>query len=246
MSWQLTDSEGRAIPLQVESRTVRAPQELPASPWQFPDPRRFDAQGCVGEGADFAPATIAAAYRQGIFPWPHDDHEFAWFSPHPRAVIPLDGLHVSRRLGRVLRSGKFRLTVDAAFERVMRACSSSHADGTWITEGLIQGYVELHHLGWAHSVETWDADGELAGGLYGVGVGAMFGAESMFHRVTDASKAAMAGLLQHAHAIGLELIDVQVLNDHTERMGAVDISRDKYLSRLAQTLKHSARWFEPG
>ncbi len=157
----------------------------------------------------------------------------------------MDGLHVSRRLGRTLRSGRFRFTVDAAFEQVMRACAEEREDGTWITPSLIEGYVELHRLGWAHSVEAWSQDGSLAGGLYGVAVGSMFGAESMFHRETDASKGAMVALLQHSATIGVELIDVQVLTEHTERMGAVEISRVEYLRRLAAATVKPAYWYRP-
>lgn len=238
----LSDSHGRPIELEIEVCTAREPQELPPCPWQFPDPRSTDERGFVGFGADFAPATIVAAYHAGIFPWPHSEAEYAWFSPDPRAVIPLDGLHISERLGRTLRSSRFRFTVDAAFGRVMRSCAAGRAEGTWITDALVEGYCQLHALGWAHSVEVWSADGRLAGGLYGVGAGAMFGAESMFHRQTDASKAAMAALVQHAASIGLELLDIQVLTDHTERMGAVEISRADYLWRLGAAVKKKVDW----
>jgi leucyl/phenylalanyl-tRNA--protein transferase len=132
--------------------------------------------------------------------------------------------------------------VDAAFGEVMRQCAARRAEGTWITPSLIGGYVALHELGWAHSVEVWAADGSLAGGLYGVAVGAMFGAESMFHLRNDASKVAMAALVQHAHSIGVELIDIQVLTEHTERMGGVEISRDEYLWRLRVALEREAAW----
>ncbi len=202
-----------------------------------------DSHGCIGAGADFAPSTIVAAYRRGIFPWPHEDAEFLWFSPDPRAIIPLDGLHVSTRLGRTVRSGRFRVTVDAAFETVMRECAERPGEGTWITSDLVRGYVELNRLGWAHSFEVWDGDGALAGGLYGVGVGAMFGAESMFHRVRDASKVAMVAMVQHARAIGVELIDIQVLTPHTRAMGGVEIPRRDYLEYLGAALDRRAVWF---
>ncbi|MGE3077161.1 MAG: leucyl/phenylalanyl-tRNA--protein transferase [Dehalococcoidia bacterium] len=196
----------------------------------------------IGEGADFAPATILAAYRRGIFPWPHGSTEYLWFSPNPRAIIPLEGLVVSRRLGRTIRSGRFRVTVDAAFEAVMEACSEGRDDGTWITPALIEGYCELHRMGWAHSFEVWNRDSELVGGLYGIGIGAMFGAESMFSRERDASKVAMVGLVQQARRIGVELIDIQVLTEHTERMGAVEIARDAYLRRLGEAIGKAVEW----
>lgn len=238
----LCDSGGRPAPVTIEVRTPCDPQPLPACPWGFPDPRREPAHGLLAEGADFEPSTIVAAYTTGIFPWPHEDSEYLWFSPDPRAIVPLDGLHVSRRLGRTIRSGKFTVTVDAAFEDVMRACAVRPGDGTWITPALIAGYTALHRLGWAHSVEVWNSTGELAGGLYGVGVGAMFGAESMFHRERDASKVAMVALVQHCRRIGVELIDVQVLTDHTASMGAVEIRRDEYLERLQRGVESSADW----
>ena len=182
------------------------------------------------------------AYEAGIFPWPHPDSERLWFSPNPRAIIPVDGLKVSRRLGRTIRASGLRATIDAAFERVMRECAEGRPEGTWITPGLLAGYIELNRLGWAHSVEVWDSDGSLAGGLYGVGVGAMFGAESMFHRQRDASKVAMVALLQHAQRIGLELLDIQVLTGHTESMGGVEIGRDEYLARLARVRDKACPW----
>lgn len=242
VSHVLHDSHGRPLELEIDVHTARSPQELPPCPWQFPDPRGTNEIGFIGFGADFAPATIVAAYRGGIFPWPHSEAEFAWFSPDPRAVIPIDGLRISQRLGRTLRSGRFRYTVDAAFGRVMRSCAAGRPEGTWITDALVEGYCQLHALGWAHSVEVWSADGRLAGGLYGVAVGGMFGAESMFHRQTDASKAAMAALVQHAAQVGVELVDVQVLTDHTARMGAVEIPRAEYLRRLEAAAGRQVDW----
>lgn len=246
MEYALLDSSGRPASVELEVRTERGPQPLTPCPWQFPDPRAFPGDGCVGEGADFAPATIVAAYRRGIFPWPHPRDEYLWFSPDPRAILPVGGLHVSARLGRTVRQGRYRATVDGAFERVMRSCAKKREDGTWITEALIDGYTRLHGAGWAHSIEVWDAAGELAGGLYGVAAGAMFGAESMFHRQRDASKVAMVALMQHAAAIGVRLVDVQVLTPHTERMGAIEIPRGRYLDLLGDALRHEAGWFKPG
>ena len=226
----------------IDASATRAPMAVPVSPWQFPDPRRADDHGLIGAGGDFEPPTVLTAYRHGIFPWPHPESEFVWFSPNPRAILPLDGIRISRRLGRTIRSGRFQVTVDAAFDVVMSECSMERPEGTWITDALRAGYGELHRLGWAHSFEVWDRDGSLVGGLYGVSIGTMFGAESMFHRVPDASKVAMVSLVQHARAIGIELIDVQVLTAHTERMGAVEIPRDDYLSRVNAAVRRGARW----
>lgn len=197
----------------------------------------------VGAGGDFEPETIVGAYRAGAFPWPHDGVDHLWFSPTPRAILPLDGLHISRRLRRTLRSARFRVTIDAAFSQVILRCAVRE-EGTWITPAIITAYCRLHELGWAHSFEVWTGDGTLAGGLYGVAVGAMFGAESMFHSVTDASKVAMVALMEHAALIGLELVDVQVLTEHTQRMGAIEISRAEYLRRLNVALSHQAKWWQ--
>jgi leucyl/phenylalanyl-tRNA--protein transferase len=201
----------------------------------FPDPSAFDHPRPLLSGADFEPATIIAAYRAGWFPWPHEDEEYLWCSPDPRTLILPGGLHVSRRLRRTLRQGRFTTSRDRAFEAVIRACAVRN-EGTWITEALIAAYVELHRLGWGHSIEVWDADGALAGGLYGLRVGAMFGAESMFHRATDASKVAMAAMMDWVAVEGIAFVDVQMLTGHLERMGAVEVSRDDYLTRLAAAL----------
>lgn len=231
--------------ISIDVYTASPPVPLGPCPYLFPDPREADARGLVATGGDFEPATIVAAYTAGAFPWPSGKEELQWFSPDPRAVIERDGLHVSRRLARTVRTGRLRATVDLAFPKVMAACAVRPGQGTWITTNLFHAYVRLHELGWAHSVEIWDAEGRLAGGLYGVGVGAMFGAESMFHNVRDASKVAMAALMQHARAIGLQFIDIQVSTGHTLSMGAIEISRRDYLRRLAAALEGpSARWYQ--
>ena len=217
----------------IEVRTAAAPVSLPPAPYAFAD-MEPDETGLVGHGADFEPGTIIAAYRAGCFPWPHPSYERLWFSPDPRTVIPAGGLHISRRLARTIRSGGFRVTVDGAFREVIRACSVARPEGTWITPGLMAAYLRLHELGWAHSVEAWTAEGELAGGLYGIRVGRMFGAESMFHRVRDGSKVALAGFMQWCEAEGIELVDIQVLTEHTASLGAVEIPRAEYLRRLAR------------
>lgn len=227
--------------IELEIHTQTAPRPLPVPRFSFPDGRQADSQGLVGYGADFEPETVISAYVRGIFPWPHDDAELLWFSPDPRTILPIGGLHVSRRLARTIRSGRFRVTLDAAFEEVMTGCTDRE-EGTWITPGLVAGYVRLHELGRAHSFEVWTRDGELAGGLYGVAIGTMFGAESMFHRVPDASKVAMVAMMEHAERIGLTLIDIQVLTEHTERMGGVEISRDEYFRLLREARQREADW----
>lgn len=243
MAEPLRDSAGRAVELTIDSGTPCRPAPVPLCQWEFPDVRTAPPDGLVAAGADFHPATIAGAYMAGIFPWPHPGDEYLWFSPDPRAILPVDGLVISQRLGRTVRSGRFRVSIDRAFEEVMQGCADRPDEGTWITPALVAGYRALHRLGWAHSVEVWGEDGALAGGLYGVGVGAMFGAESMFHRQTDASKVAMVALVQHARAIGIELIDIQVLTPHTQSMGGVEVRREDYLTLLRRALLHEARWY---
>ena len=217
----------------------KRPEPLGPCRYEFRVPRK--GQSLVGSGGDFAPETIIGAYRSGAFPWPQDGIDELWFSPSERAVLPVDGLHISRRLRRTLRSGRFSVSLDAAFEAVIRCCAERE-EGTWITPTIVAAYCRLHELGWAHSFEVWDSDGALVGGLYGVAVGAMFGAESMFHRASDASKVAMVALTEHARRIGVELIDIQVLTEHTERMGAVVVPRTTYLERLARALTQSVDW----
>jgi leucyl/phenylalanyl-tRNA--protein transferase len=212
-----------------------APARLPACRFRFPDPALADAEGLVAHGGDLEPSTLVAAYRQGIFPWPYDEASLLWWSPDPRALLPLDGLHVSRRLARTLRSGRFRVTVNAAFTAVIDGCAAR--DETWITPALRAAYVRLHALGWAHSMEVWSAGGGLAGGLYGVAVGGLFAAESMFHRERDASKAAVVALVQHARRVGITLLDVQIPSPHLASMGARAIPRREYLALLAMALE---------
>lgn len=203
----------------------------PASPPHFPDPTAADAEGLVAVGGDLSPARLRAAYRAGIFPWFDDRVLPLWWSPDPRAVITGNSLHVARRLARTLRSGRFRVTWDVDFAGVMRACGENRDEGTWITTDMLRAYCELHRLGDAHSVEAWMGD-ELAGGIYGVHVGGVFCAESMFHRRSDASKVALVALARRLFAAGVELIEVQFKTPHLASLGAVEWTRQTYLARL--------------
>ena len=214
------------------------PVEPPATEVRFPDPRRV-RRDVIAVGTDFRPGTLLSAYRMGIFPWPQasrdGDELVAWFSPDPRALLPLESLHWSRSLRRTLRHHPYRITVDTAFRETMIACGSEREEGTWITPEVVAGYTQLHALGWTHSLEVWDGE-ELVGGIYGVAIGASFAAESMFHRVTDASKIAFATLAERLRDAGYLLFDAQVMNPHLESLGCIDVRRDVYLDRLARAI----------
>jgi leucyl/phenylalanyl-tRNA---protein transferase len=215
------------------------PAPLPPCRFEFPDPSRAEPEGLLAEGGDLEPSTLIAAYRRGIFPWPYEEHELLWWSPDPRAIVPLDGLHVSRSLARLLRRARFRVTLNAAFAQVIAGCADR--EETWITPRLGEAYVRLHALGWAHSVEVWSPDGALAGGLYGVAIGGLFSAESMFHRARDASKVALVALVAHARRVGLSLLDVQVPSPHLTSLGAVTLARRDYLARVAEAVRRRVR-----
>jgi leucyl/phenylalanyl-tRNA--protein transferase len=200
----------------------------------FPDPARADPEGLVFVGGDLSPRRLLTAYRQGIFPYYDRSTPILWWSPDPRAIFELDGLHVSRRLARTLRSGKHFVTFDKAFAQVIRACAQ-RSEGTWLTAEMIAAYIELHRLGHAHSVEVWQ-EGALAGGVYGVALGGAFAGESMFTRRRDGSKVALVHLMDHLRQRGYTLFDVQYLNNHTASLGAIEIPRRRYLARLKEAL----------
>ena len=186
----------------------------------------------VGFGADLRPATLVDAYRRGIFPWPHPGVALPWFSPDPRAVLPLDSMRISRSLRQRLRRCGWETTVDAAFETVVVACANRPAgEGTWIDRAMRGAYIRLWRLGWAHSVEVWDG-GDLIGGLYGVAVGGCFTGESMFHHATDASKVALVDLVERWREAGGAFVDVQLPTEHLTSLGAVEVPREEYLARL--------------
>jgi leucyl/phenylalanyl-tRNA--protein transferase len=201
----------------------------------FLDPERADSDGLVAIGGDLRPPLLLDAYRRGIFPWFDEDSPILWWSPDPRAIFELDGLHVSRRLARTVRSGRFTATVDLAFAEVILGCAHRPGDGVWITKDMIDAYTRLHEMGHAHSVEVWH-DGRLAGGVYGVTIGGLFAGESMFTRVRDASKVALVHLMERLRQRGFQLFDVQFLNEHTTRLGAIEIPRREYLTRLRKTV----------
>jgi leucyl/phenylalanyl-tRNA--protein transferase len=204
--------------------------------WRLADPEFADADGLVGVGGDLRPERLLEAYCRGIFPFFDETSPILWWSPDPRAIFEMDGLYVSRRLARTIRSGRFEVSLDHDFAGVIRACARGEGEGVWITQDMIAAYTDLHHLGHAHSVEVWH-EGELAGGVYGVAIGGLFAGESMFTQVTDASKVGLAHLMDHLRGRGFVLFDVQFLNAHTASLGAVEIPRREYLSRLRKAIR---------
>lgn len=220
------------------------PVEPPPCVWALPDPLDADGDGVCGVGADLAPGTLLAAYRTGLFPMHLDRRARAlgWWSPDPRGVLPLDGVRISRSLRRSLR--RYEIRVDTAFEQVIAACASPRpTGGHWIHPSIVAAYTELHRLGWAHSVEAWDRDdGTLAGGLYGVGVGALFAGESMFQHRTDASKVALVGLVERLPAHGL--LDIQWVTPHLATLGAVALPAPEYQRRLRAAVAHPTHHLE--
>ena len=197
----------------------------------FPDPATAPASEPLAYGGDLSVGTLLDAYRHGIFPWFNPGEMIQWWSPDPRALFVVEDFHVPRRLARTIRSGVFTCTMDTAFTQVMEGCSERE-EGTWIGPEVIAAYSDLHRAGHAHSVEVW-RDGQLAGGIYGVQVGALFAGESMFARVTDASKVALAFLMARLKERGFLALDSQILNSHTESLGAVNVPRALFLKLLA-------------
>jgi leucyl/phenylalanyl-tRNA--protein transferase len=201
----------------------RAP--LPPSPWAF-DPSRWPDDDCVAAGADLEPATVVEAYRHGAFPMPHEG-ELLWWSPMLRGVLQASDLRISRSLARSVR--RFTVTTDESFEDVIDACADPTRPGWWIDGSIREAYVELHRLGWAHSVETRTPQGDLVGGLYGLSIGALFAGESMFHRATDASKVALVGLMD---VVGDGLVDTQWRTPHLTSLGVQEWPRERYLDTI--------------
>jgi leucyl/phenylalanyl-tRNA--protein transferase len=201
-----------------------------------------DETEIVGVGADLEPGTLLAAYRTGLFPMRVGrGGPVAWWSPDPRGILPLDGFHESRSLHRSRR--RYVVSFDTAFEDVMRACAEPTRPHGWIDDDFVDAYTALHRLGWAHSVEAWTRDGALAGGVYGLAIGGLFAAESMFHRATDAGKVALAALVDWLRDGGATLLDVQWTTPHLSSLGAVDVPRAKYLELLADAIgRPGPRW----
>ncbi|HYO09581.1 MAG TPA: leucyl/phenylalanyl-tRNA--protein transferase [Tepidisphaeraceae bacterium] len=188
------------------------------------------------------PETLLSAYAQGAFPMADRDGTVRWYTADPRGIFPLEGFHVPRNLAQLVKQGKFDVRVNHDFEATMRACADARRDdGTWINEELIRAYVRLHHLGFAHSVECWQ-DGLLAGGLYGVSLGAAFFGESMFHARPNASKVALVHLVERLRTRRFELLDTQATTPHLKQFGCIDISAREYLVLLRKAMKRKCEF----
>ncbi len=228
----------------MDAARTAPPLPVPPCQWDFPDPlqppkRRKgsegDESGLLAMGADLEPATLVHAYRNGIFPWPQDDHSpLPWCSPNPRGVLGLDKLRISRSLRRTMNRSGWVTTVDRSFCDVMRLCAVREDSGTWITPEMTAAYTQLHELGWAHSVEVWDGEDQLVGGLYGLLLGGVFTGESMFHRHTDASKVAFAELALRLLEAGGAFVDVQLPTPHLESLGVIALHRSLYIELLRE------------
>lgn len=203
-----------------------------------------EPNGLLAAGGDLSPQRLLAAYRHGCFPWYQEGQPLLWWSPDPRTVLYPHELHVSRSLRKTLRQGIFKITFNQAFEDVIKACAAprSYSDGTWITPAMQDAYVQLHHMGIAQSVEVWQ-DRKLVGGLYGLAMGQLFFGESMFSRVTDASKAGFVTWVEHLRERDFKLIDCQMPTQHLASFGARPISRKAFAETLARYLgEPDARW----
>lgn len=221
------------------------PIEPPPSRYSFPDPRTAESDDCIAVGGDLGPGTVLQAYRSGAFPIHLPDGRLGWWSPEPRGIIPLDGLRITRSLRRSTR--RYTITFDTAFEAVVDGCADPSRNGAWINDDIRAAYLELHRMGWTHSVEAWE-DARLVGGFYGVAIGAAFFGESMFHRARDASKVALVRFVDAFAAAGGRLLDVQWATDHLSTLGAIEVSRAEYVRLLADALDRPtpSMWFRHG
>ena len=212
------------------------PVEPPASVWDFPPIAVAGAGDIVAAGADLEPGTVLAAYRRGLFPMPDSHGPLLWWSPVDRGIIEVAGFTPSRSLRRARKA--FEIRVNTAFDQVIRACADPRRPGHWINEDIIESYTRLHRMGWVHSVEAWAGD-ELAGGLYGVAIGGLFAGESMFHRRTGGSKAAVAGLVEllSDKYAAERVLDIQWVTDHLATLGATTLPRKRFLRRLERALE---------
>ena len=234
------------------SKAPQIPQRLRMREREFFPPTHLaleEPNGLLAYGGDLSPKRLLNAYQRGIFPW-YDEEEspILWWSPAPRCVLPLTGLKISRSLDKTLRNTTYTVTMDEAFSHIITACATierPNQSGTWINQAIVDAYVELHHLGYAHSVEVWNAQAELMGGLYGVSLGRVFFGESMVSLQPNASKIALVHLIGQLKEWAFDLVDCQVSNPHLLSLGAVEMTRESFESILAQQdIKHTqkGRW----
>jgi leucyl/phenylalanyl-tRNA--protein transferase len=211
------------------------PQPVGGCPWSFPAPSEWPDDDLICAGGDLEPATLVAAYRHGLFPMPlHARGAPGWWSPNPRGILPLDHFRVTRSMRQSAR--RFDVRIDTCFEAVVRGCGHPSREHGWITDDIIHAFTVLHELGWAHSVEAFARDGQLAGGLYGIRINRLFAGESMFHVRRDASKVALMSLVDLMRASEMTLLDVQWRTDYLASLGAIDLPREQYLTALAEAL----------
>jgi len=200
----------------------------------FPPPHFAEPEGLLAIGGDLSEDRLLLAYQMGIFPWFSDDEPILWWSPDPRLVLYPSDVKISNRLHRTIRQKTFQVTIDTAFDQVIRACAKDrlqNAQETWIVDEMIAAYCRLYDSGYAHSIEAWH-NGNLAGGLYGLSLGGCFFGESMFTRISNASKVALAVLCKFLTSVSIDFIDCQVTTGHLQRMGAVEIKRSRFLKEL--------------
>ena len=207
----------------------------------FPPPEHFGEDGLVAIGGDLSAARLLLAYERGIFPWSAPEDPLLWWSPDPRAVVKPEDVKVSKSMRNVLNQSLYTVTFDEDFRGVMQGCADRPEEGTWITEDFIEAYLTLHDLGFAHSVEAWDGDGALVGGLYGVSLGSCFFGESMFARASNASKVAFITLARELEQWGFDCIDCQIMNPHLESLGADHLARVDFLDLLERSLQKDTR-----
>ena len=211
--------------------------------FQFPSVNKATPDGVVAMEGNLSPGMLLSAYKQGIFPWYSEGEPILWWSPDPRMVLFPEKIHISKSMSRSFKSGRFSFSMDNQFREVVNSCSGiprKHEDGTWITREMKDAYINLHKLGWGHSVEVWE-DNELVGGLYGLSMGSVFFGESMFSKKNNASKAAFIILAQTLGGLGFTMIDCQLYTPHLESLGAVKIDRNEYLGLLNNGLQADTR-----
>ncbi len=209
----------------------------------FPQPRLAEPDGLLAVGGDLSQERLLRAYRAGIFPWYSEGEPILWWAPSPRLILEPKEFHLSRRLARTIRSRRFTVRFDTAFRQVMESCATSGnraREGTWITDDMLAAYCNLHEIGYAHSVECW-MEGVLVGGLYGVSLGTVFFGESMFSRMADSSKVALAALVQHCLTRDFDLIDCQLATPHLKSLGAKELDGDLFYPWLADCVELPTR-----